>query len=132
MSEILPTVLESRDVRTVAQSQGLQVTTLEIRQAADISRSFDALGGGADALYVVPDSLLFTHFTRINTLVLGAKLPTIHGNREYVVAGGLMSYGPNFPTLFRRAADYVTKSYAAQNPLTFRLSSPPSLISSLI
>jgi putative ABC transport system substrate-binding protein len=124
MSEILPTVLESRDVRTVAQSQGLQVTTLEIRQAADISRSFDALGGGADALYVVPDSLLFTHFTRINTLVLGAKLPTIHGNREYVVAGGLMSYGPNFPTLFRRAADYVDKILRGAKPADLPVEQP--------
>jgi putative tryptophan/tyrosine transport system substrate-binding protein len=42
-------------------------------------------------------------------LALGARLPTMHGTRDYVEAGGLMSYGPNFPDLFRRAADYVDK-----------------------
>jgi putative ABC transport system substrate-binding protein len=40
---------------------------------------------------------------------LGLRLPTMHGFREYIVAGGLMSYGPNFPSLFRRAAEYVDK-----------------------
>jgi putative ABC transport system substrate-binding protein len=46
---------------------------------------------------------------RINNLALGARLPTMHGSREHVEAGGLMSYGPNFPDLFRRSADYVDK-----------------------
>ena len=50
-----------------------------------------------------------TNRTRINTLALARAMPTMHGFREYVEAGGLMSYGPNFPDLFRRAADYVDK-----------------------
>ena len=50
-----------------------------------------------------------TNRIRINTLSLGARLPTMHGLREYVESGGLMSYGPNFPDLYRRAADYVDK-----------------------
>ena len=47
--------------------------------------------------------------TRINTLALAARLPTNYPSRGYVEAGGLMSYGPNFPASFRRAADYVHK-----------------------
>jgi putative tryptophan/tyrosine transport system substrate-binding protein len=50
-----------------------------------------------------------TNRIRINTLALGARLPTMHGFREYVESGGLMSYGPNLPALFRRAAEIVDK-----------------------
>src|SRR5260370_331874 len=53
---------------------------------------------------------------RINTSALGARLPTMHGSRDYVEAGGLMSYGPNFPDLFRRAADYVDKILHGAKP----------------
>jgi putative ABC transport system substrate-binding protein len=49
-------------------------------------------------------------------LALGARLPTIHDYREFVEAGGLMSYGPNFPDLFRRAADYVDKILRGAKP----------------
>ena len=56
--------------------------------------------------------------------MLGAKVPTIHGNREYVVAGGLMSYGPNFPTLFRRAADYVDKILRGAKPADLPVEQP--------
>jgi putative tryptophan/tyrosine transport system substrate-binding protein len=49
-------------------------------------------------------------------LALGARLPTMHIAKEFVEAGGLMSYGPNFPALFRRAADYVHKILLGQKP----------------
>jgi putative ABC transport system substrate-binding protein len=62
-----------------------------------------------DALYVATAPLLTTNLVRINTLALAARLPTIAWLREYPVAGGLMSYGPNLPSLFRRAADLVDK-----------------------
>src|SRR6476619_5863880 len=55
------------------------------------------------------DALANTNRIRISTSALGVRLPTMHGSRDYVEAGGLMSYGPNFPDLFRRAADYVDK-----------------------
>ena len=64
----------------------------------------------------VGDPLANTNRVRINTLALGARLPTISGVREYVEAGGLMSYGPNFPDLFRRAADYVDKILRGAKP----------------
>ena len=53
---------------------------------------------------------------RINTLALGARLPTMYGFREHVEAGGLMSYGANFPDLFRRAGDYVDKILRGAKP----------------
>ena len=99
-------VLEMGEAQATARALGLEVTTSEIRRAEDIAPAFEALKDRADALYVCADPLMNTNRTRINTLALGARLPTMHGVREYVEAGGLMSYGPNFPDLFRRAADY--------------------------
>jgi putative ABC transport system substrate-binding protein len=96
-------------IQAAAGTLGLDVLAFKIRQAEDIAPAFEALKGRAEALYVVGDALVFTHRVRINTLALTARLPTIFFLREYVEAGGLMSYGPNFPDLFRRAADYVNK-----------------------
>lgn len=70
----------------------------------------------ADALYVVEDALIFANRTPIITLALGARLPTIFGNRDFVQAGALMSYGPNFPALFRRAAEMVDKILRGTKP----------------
>jgi hypothetical protein len=60
--------------------------------------------GGADALYVVSEPLVTSNRIRINTLAQSARLPTIPATREFVEAGGLMSYGPNYSDQFRRTA----------------------------
>src|SRR5262249_29768760 len=99
-----------------ARTLGLEVTTLEIRRGEDIVPAFEALNGRAEALYVVMDALVNTHRIRINTLALAARLPTMNTFREGVEAGGLMSYGANFPDMYRRAADYVDKILRGANP----------------
>ena len=68
--------------------------------------------------------LLFTSRVRINTLALGAQLPTIYGSREYVESGGLMSYGANFADLFRRAGDYVDKILRGAKPADIPVEQP--------
>jgi putative tryptophan/tyrosine transport system substrate-binding protein len=103
------TVLEMGEVQGAARTLGLEVATLDIRRADDIAPAFDALKSRADALYVCGDPLVTTNRVRINTLALGGRLPTISVFRQYVEAGGLMSYGPNFADMFRRAADLVDK-----------------------
>ena len=95
---------------------GFDPAALEIRRAEDIAPAFESIKDRADALYVVGDALVITHRVRINTLALIARLPTIHFVREYVEAGGLMSYGPNLLDLFRRAADYVDKILRGAKP----------------
>ena len=102
-------VLEMREVQQAARTIGLDVAALEIRRAEDIGPAFEALKGHADALYIVSDALISTHRIRINTLALAARLPTMHSVRAYVEAGGLMSYGPSYPDLFRRAADHAVR-----------------------
>jgi putative ABC transport system substrate-binding protein len=85
---------------------------------------FEALKGRADALYVCADPLLNTNRIRINILAVAARLPTMHGFREYVEAGGLMSYGANFPDLHRRAADYVDKILRGAKPADLPVEQP--------
>jgi hypothetical protein len=80
-------VLEMGDVQAAARTLGLEVATVEIRRAEDIAPAFEALKGDADALYVCSDALVNTNRIRINTLALAARLPTMHGVREYVEAG---------------------------------------------
>jgi ABC-type uncharacterized transport system substrate-binding protein len=109
-------VLEMREVQATAGTLGLEVATSEVRRAEDITPAFDALKGRADALYVVADPLITTNRIRINILAVGARLPTMHGQWDNVEAGGLMSYGANFPDLYRRAADYVDKILRGAKP----------------
>jgi putative ABC transport system substrate-binding protein len=110
------TVLEIEEVQAAARTLGLEVHTAEIRRAQDIAPAFETLRGRTDAIYVSTDPLVLTNLTRINTLALGSQLPTIYTSREYVEAGGLMSYGPNYPDLWRRAADYVDKILRGAKP----------------
>jgi putative ABC transport system substrate-binding protein len=109
-------VLEMGEVQAAARGLGIEVAPLEIRRAEDITPAFDALKGRADALYVVTGPLVTTNRIRINILALGARLPTMHGIRGSVEAGGLMSYGANFLNLYRRAADYVDKILRGTKP----------------
>ncbi len=109
-------VLEMAEAQAAARTLGLAVVTSEVRGVEDIEPAFDALKGRADALYVCGSPLLVTNRIRINTLALAVRLPTMHGFRELTEAGGLMSYGPNFPSLFRRAAEYVDKILRGAKP----------------
>jgi putative ABC transport system substrate-binding protein len=101
------TLLDMEEAQKLARMLGLEGLTMEIRRTEDIAPAFEALSGGAQALYVCADPLVSFNLARINTLALSRRLPTMHGVREYVEAGGLMSYGANFPDLFRRTAELV-------------------------
>jgi putative ABC transport system substrate-binding protein len=109
-------ILEINEAQAAAKMLGLDIAAFEIRRAEDIVPAFEALKGRAEALYVVADPLITSNRLRINILALGARLPTMHSFREHVEAGGLMSYGPNFPDLFRRAADFVHKILHGAKP----------------
>jgi ABC-type uncharacterized transport system substrate-binding protein len=117
-------LLDMREAEATARTLGLEVTASEIRRAEDIAPAFEALKDRADALYLCPDPLLNTNRTRINILAVGARLPTMHGVREYVEAGGLMSYGPNLPDHFRRAAEFVDKILRGAKPADLPVEQP--------
>jgi putative tryptophan/tyrosine transport system substrate-binding protein len=109
-------VLEMGEVQAVARTLGIEVAPLEIRRAEDIAPAFETLKAQPDALYIAGDALVQTNRTRIITFSLSARLPTIVGFREFVQAGALMSYGPNFSDQFRRAAELVDKILRGTKP----------------
>jgi len=118
------TVLEMGEARAAARTLDLAVVTSEVQRAEDIAPAFDALKGRADALYVCSSPILTTNRIRVNSLALGVRLPTMCGLREYTVAGGLMSYGPNIPSLFRRAAEYVDRILRGAKPSDLPVEQP--------
>ena len=109
-------VLEMNETQEMARTAGLDVVMFKIRRTEDIAPAFASLKGAGDALYVTPDALMTTNRIRVNTFALAARLPTMYSSREYVEAAGLISYGPNFPDLFRRAGDYVDKILRGARP----------------
>src|SRR5215831_1279854 len=118
-------VLEMGDIQAVSRTLSLDVDVFEIRRAEDIVPLFEAIKDRADALYVIgSDPLVSTKRIAISTLAAAARLPTIHSGREYVEAGGLLSYGPNYVDLFRRAGNYVDKILRGANPADLPVEQP--------
>jgi putative ABC transport system substrate-binding protein len=117
-------VLEMREVETTARTLGLDVKFAGIRRPEDIEPAFETLKDQAGALYVANDPLIDANRIQIITLALVGRLATMYGNSEHVAAGGLMSYGPNFPDLFRRAAEYVDKILRGAKPADLPVEQP--------
>ena len=118
-------MLEVSEAQAAARTFGLDVTTSEMRQTADVNPStFELLKSRADALFIVADPLVNTNRILIGTLALGARLPTICGFRELVEAGCLMSYGPNLPDLYRRAAEFADKILRGAKPADIPVEQP--------
>jgi putative tryptophan/tyrosine transport system substrate-binding protein len=117
-------VLDMREAEPAARTLGLDVVTAEILRPEDLAPAFDALKGRAEALYVCNDPLATTNRVRISILALGVRLPTMNAAREYVEVGGLMSYGPSFPDLFRRSAELVDKILRGAKPADIPIEQP--------
>jgi putative ABC transport system substrate-binding protein len=118
------TTLDVGKIKDAAAIFGIEVASFEIVRAEEIDSVFDALRGRADALYVLAVPLLFANRMRINSLALSARLPTLCVVREYVEAGGLMSYGPNWPSMWRRSADLVDKILRGAKPAELPIEQP--------
>ena len=117
-------VAEMRETQAAAEKLGLNATMFEIRRSEDIRPTFEKLKGHFDALYVPAEPLANTNRRRIGSFALAVHLPTMFGYSEYVEAGGLMSYGPNFPDLYRRAADFVDKILRGAKPAEMPVEQP--------
>jgi putative tryptophan/tyrosine transport system substrate-binding protein len=110
------TTFEMRDVQITARTLGIEPVMAEIHHGEDIPRAFDSFKNKVQALYVCNDPVAITNRTRVCTLAIGARLPTMFAGREYVEAGGLISYGPNFADAYRRAAELVDKILRGAKP----------------
>jgi putative tryptophan/tyrosine transport system substrate-binding protein len=121
-------VVELKEVQRLARTLGLDVLVAEVRQAKDIEPAVKPLKGHGDALIVAPDALLNnTERNRLVALALDARLPTVYANPDPVTAGGLLSYGPSYVDLFRRAADYTDKILRGAKPADLPVEQPTKL-----
>jgi putative ABC transport system substrate-binding protein len=109
-------VLEMNEVQGIARNLGIEVTRLEINSAEEIVPAFESHKAQVDALYVVINELLNASRARIVNLALAARLPSIYGTNDWARSGGLLSYGPNFPTLFARAAELTDRILRGTQP----------------
>jgi putative ABC transport system substrate-binding protein len=115
-SDSASAALDAREAQAAARTLGLEAVAAEIRRRADVAPAFDALEGRAEALYVCLDPVVTANRVPIISLALGAHLPAVFFSREFVEAGGLMSYGSSFPDLYRRAAEMVDKILRGTKP----------------
>src|SRR5581483_6809972 len=107
---------EMAQIARRARRIGVRTIPCPVRSPNDITRAITRLEGKVDAIYVCTDALLTTHQAAIHTAAASAKLPTMHAFREYVEAGGLMSYGPNFHPIFRHAAEITDRILRGTDP----------------
>jgi putative tryptophan/tyrosine transport system substrate-binding protein len=117
-------VLEVEEAQTAARKLGLEVAAFRLRRVEDITPTFDALKGRTDALYACASPFVFGNRISINSLALEARLPIMHGNREFLEQGGLVSYGPNILNQYRRAAEYVDKILRGAKPADLPVEQP--------
>jgi putative ABC transport system substrate-binding protein len=117
-------VLETRESEAAARALGIDAVRLEVKRMDEVAPAFDAFRGPALAVHVALDPLFLTNAIRINTLALGARLPAIHGARDAVDAGGLLSYGAHPVDLWRRTADYVDKILRGAKPADLPVEQP--------
>jgi len=114
----------TRQAEAAAGSLGLEAFPVAIRRAEDIVPAFDRLEERADALFVIASGLVLSNIVSINILAAGARLPTIYIAREFVQAGGLLSYGPSFTAIYRRAGDFIDKILRGTKPGSIPVEQP--------
>jgi putative ABC transport system substrate-binding protein len=108
--------LEMDAVQKAARRLKIGTVIVDVREEPQIAPAIKKLKGKADALYVCTDPFVTHHRIGINTLAVGAGLPTVHAFRHHTEGGGLLSYGPDFRDLFRQGADLVDKVLRGTKP----------------
>ena len=116
---------QMRETEVTARALGVQLQPLEVRGPDDFERVFQAATKErAGALITLDDAFVFTQRTRIVKLAAKSRLPAIYGFREFVDAGGLMSYATNLADMYRRAATYVDKILKGTKPADLPIEQP--------
>jgi ABC-type uncharacterized transport system substrate-binding protein len=114
----LVTLSRSASLKT-AKALGLDVPATLLARADEVIE-----WGRIDVLYITSEPMVHVNRARINTLALSTRLPTVYAYREFVEAGSLMSYGPNFADLFRRCGDIVDKILRGTAPADIPVEQP--------
>jgi putative tryptophan/tyrosine transport system substrate-binding protein len=120
-------IFELKAAETAAHALGLEAATFQLQRPDDLAATFDKIAGHADGIYAAPDPLLSTVRAQLIALALRARLPSTFGSRDYVEAGGLMSYGANLASSFARAADFIDKILRGAKPADLPVEQPTQL-----
>ncbi|HEU4368997.1 MAG TPA: ABC transporter substrate-binding protein [Methylomirabilota bacterium] len=116
-------LVQLKRAEVAARTLGIQLDPVPVQGASDFDSAFKAMRA-ADALLPANAPLFNAHRARIVALADTSRLPAMYGFREMVEAGGLMSYGPHYPDLYRRAATYVDKILKGANPADLPVEQP--------
>jgi ABC-type uncharacterized transport system substrate-binding protein len=118
-------VIEEREVRAAAQISGMKMLSLGVRTIEEIEHALTTIvRERPGALLVLADRLFLHHRTRIMDFAAQRRLPGVHAYRELVEAGGLMSYGPSYADMHRRAASYVDRILKGSKPADLPVQAP--------
>ena len=114
----------AKELKAIAPTRGLQIRLIDVREPAAIDRAFELVGRKAQAALVLPDPMMSAHRGSVTALAARRRLPTIYPVRDYVDAGGLMVYAPDFDVIWRRAANYVDKILKGAKPADLPIEQP--------
>jgi putative ABC transport system substrate-binding protein len=114
-----------QQTQEAAETLGLVLFSAEVRRPEDFARAFTAIvAERAEALLVLPDPLMSFHRQQMADFAVKQRLPSMYAASQWVEAGGLLSYGPSFPDLWRRAAVYVDKILKGARPSDLPVEQP--------
>ena len=114
-----------KEVEIAAQALGLRWQGFAVQRPDKLVEAFEAVvGAQCNGILAIEDSVLFSHLSRIVESAARSRLPAMYAFRQFADAGGLMSYGPNTPDSFRRAAVYVHKILKGAKPADLPIEQP--------
>jgi putative tryptophan/tyrosine transport system substrate-binding protein len=119
----LTNLAQKKGVEAAARTVGVDTKSVPVQDPNHFGSAFED-ARGVDALMQMDDPFFTTHFRQLAELAVRSRLPAICGIREYVDAGGLMSYGADYPDLYRRAATYVDKILKGAKPADLPIEQP--------
>ncbi len=116
------------EIKLAAQALGIDALMFDVRKPEDITPSFEAaVAKRSDGFAVTNDAVLVASRERITELAAKYRLPTVYASREYIDAGGLLSYSAHYPDLYRRTAAYVDKIFKGAKPADLPVEQPTKL-----
>jgi len=118
-------VTDMKETEAVAPSLGIKLQSLEIRESNDLEPAFSAMKKeGATAIVTINSPNFVNLRKQVVDLAAKNRLPAMYAESQWIDAGGLMSYGPNFPDLWRRAATYLDKILKGTKPADIPVEQP--------
>jgi putative ABC transport system substrate-binding protein len=106
----------AEEIQAVAPKRGLKLRVIEVREPGALDRAFKQARQKTQGVLVLPDLMVAAHRGQVTVLAAKHRLPAVFFDRSFVEAGGLMAYGPDTATMFRRAAEYVHKILRGAKP----------------